>query len=64
MKLVDVFKLDETKYKELVKSINNVSSDLINALKPKAQKLTKKFNNDAFIPLAAAMAILTGEFSF
>jgi len=54
------YQIDHAKVNEVVKQLDEVSKDLINTFRAAAQKCVKKNNNDAIIPMAAALAVLTG----
>lgn len=42
------------------KQLEEIDEKLVNAYKPFAQKLARKFKNDATVPLAAAIVVLSG----
>ena len=52
--------VDEEKVNKAVKSIEEVSEELIEQFRTIAQKVLKKTKDDAAAPLAAALAVLTG----
>merc|ERR1712231_1153 len=54
------YQLDQAAVDAAVAQIEDVSKDLINTFRAAAQKCVKKNNNDAIIPMAAALAVLTG----
>lgn len=54
------YEMDHSKVNDVVKSLNDVNTDLIEQFRSTAQKVVKKFNSDPVAPLAAAIAILAG----
>lgn len=54
------FQIDNDKLNEVVGQLEEVSTDLINTFRKAAQKCVKKNNNDPIVPMAAALAVLTG----
>ena len=52
--------VDEEKVNKAVKSIEEVSEDLIEQFRTVAQKVLKKTKDDPAAPLAAALVVLTG----
>jgi len=51
---------DDYKVNEVVKSLNEVSEELVQQFKSVAEKVVKKNKNDPVAPLAAAIAIMSG----
>lgn len=54
------YQIDHAAVNEAVKQLEAVSEDLIKTFKSAAQKCVKKHNNDAIVPMAAALAVLSG----
>lgn len=54
------YQIDQDKVNEVVKQLEDVSKDLINTFRNAASKCVKKHNNDPVVPMAAALAVLTG----
>ncbi len=54
------YQMDHSKVNEVVKSLNDVNTELIEQFRATAQKVVKKHNEDPVVPLAAAIAILSG----
>lgn len=54
------YQMDHSKVNEVLKSLNDVNTDLIEQFRATAQKVVKKHNEDPVVPLAAAIAILAG----
>lgn len=54
------YQIDQEKVNEVVKQLGEVTKDLINTFRSAAQKCVKKHNNDPIVPMAAALAVLTG----
>jgi hypothetical protein len=52
--------VDESKVSEVVKSLGEVAEELIEQFRSHAQKVIKKNKEDPALPLAAAIAILSG----
>lgn len=54
------YEIDHAKVNEIVKQLDAVSKDLIETFRNAAQKCVKKHSNDPVVPIAAALAVLTG----
>ena len=55
------YEIDHAKVNEIVKQLDAVSKDLIETFRNAAQKCVKKHSNDPVVPIAAALAVLTGK---
>lgn len=52
--------IDESAVEKVFKQLEGVEESLLNAYKPVAQKLSRKFKNDPLVPLSAAIVVLSG----